>query len=69
MVQVLARAGLHLGATAVGRMLKEGEPLSHGESNQPAVEVTTRGSPVLEGPLSRCGRHLRVPATGLRSNL
>ena len=40
--QVLARAGLHLGATTVGRMLKEGEPLSPGESDQATVEVTTR---------------------------
>jgi putative transposase len=40
--QVLARAGLHLGASTVGRMLKEGEPLSPGDTDLATIEVTTR---------------------------
>ena len=39
--QVLARAGLHLGASTVGRMLKEGEPLSPGDTDLATIEVTT----------------------------
>ena len=40
--QVLARAGLHLGASTVGRMRKEGEPLSPCVTDLAAIEVTTR---------------------------
>ncbi len=40
--QVLARAGLHIGATTVGRMLKEGEPLLPGDTDLATIEVTTR---------------------------
>ncbi len=40
--QVLARAGLHLGATTVGRMLKEREPLSPDDTDLATIEVTTR---------------------------
>ena len=40
--QVLARAGLHLGASTVGRMLKEGEPLSPGVTDLATIDVTTR---------------------------
>ena len=40
--QVLARAGLHIGATTVGRMLKEGEPLSPCVTDLATIEVTTR---------------------------
>ncbi len=40
--QVLARAGLHLGASTVGRMLKEGEPRSPGDPDLATIEVTTR---------------------------
>jgi transposase InsO family protein len=40
--QVLARAGLHLGASTVGRMQQDGEPPSPGDTDLATIEVPTR---------------------------